>query len=49
MVHQQSLIRIRLDRARDSLSVLRTEDEDAQDQEVEGTLQQGEAVSFILC
>jgi hypothetical protein len=49
MVHQESLVGIRLDRARDSLSVLRPEDEDAKDQEVEGALQQGEAALFILC
>jgi hypothetical protein len=48
VVYEQNFLRIRLNRARDPLSVLRAENEDPKDQQVESALEQGEAAIVFL-
>jgi hypothetical protein len=48
MIDQQRILRLLLNRARDALSVLRAEDERAEDEEIERALQDRDALLFRL-
>ena len=47
MIHQKDILGIQLNGVGNALPVLRTEDQDAEDEEVERPLQQGDAVLFF--